>query len=114
MDWTEQEEEQIVAIMATETMHDSECRGCKSCDDSKRESCHQLCNRAEAIRRMRRRTVDGIYIVRDADRRIYARELKRWSKTFLAARANELAAYGTPQKPFKNEGFLGHEGRPAI
>jgi hypothetical protein len=91
MDWNEDEERSIAHIMTTETMHDSECHGCRSCDDvSTRESCHQLCSRPEAIRRMRRRTVNGVYVVRDADRRIYQRELKRWPQSLLATRRIEL------------------------
>jgi hypothetical protein len=90
-DWNELEQSIIGRIMVTETMHDAECRGCRSCDDvSTRESCHRLCNRQEALRRMRRRTVNGAYVVRDADRRIYERELKRWPKSLLATRRIEL------------------------
>jgi hypothetical protein len=89
--WTEAEQHTIAHIMATETMHDPECRGCVSCDDvSKRQSCHRLCTGQEAMRRMRRRTVNGAYVVREADRRIYARELKRWPKSVIAAHVNSL------------------------
>lgn len=90
-EWTDVEQQQIAQIMVTETMHDAECRGCRSCDDhSTRESCHMLCSRSEAIRRMRRRTKNGAYVVRDEDRRIYARELKRWPKAVLTALCFEL------------------------
>lgn len=82
--WSPEEEKQIARVMATETMHDPACQGCRSCDDvSTRESCHRLCSRSEAIRRMRPRTANGVYVVRDADRRIYARELRRWPKGVL-------------------------------
>lgn len=90
-EWTPAEEATIARIMVSETMHNSDCHGCKSCDDvSKRESCHRLCSRPEAIRRMRRRTVNGVYLVRPTDQRIYARELKRWPKSSLKARRIEL------------------------
>jgi hypothetical protein len=39
---------------------------------------------------MRRRTVNGVYVVRPADRKIYDRELKRWPKSVLKARRIEL------------------------
>jgi hypothetical protein len=91
MEWTQQEQQVIAQIMASETAHDPECRGCRSCDDvSKRESCHRLCSRSEAIRRMQRRTKNGDYIVREADRLIYKRELERWPKPTLVARRIEL------------------------
>jgi hypothetical protein len=91
MDWTAEEESLIARIMVTETMHDPECQGCTSCDDfSKLESCHRLCSRLEAIRRMRRRTVNGEYVVRAADRKIYDRELKRWPGASLTARSIAL------------------------
>lgn len=90
-DWTQQEQRTIAQIMATETMHDPACDGCTSCDDvSKRESCHRLCSRLEAIRRMCRRTVNGEYVVRATDRKVYDRELKRWPKSALTARRIEL------------------------
>lgn len=89
--WTDQEDSTIARIMVTETAHDPACQGCTSCDDfSNRESCHRLCCRLEAIRRMRRRTVNGVYVVRPADRKIYDRELKRWPKSVLKARRIEL------------------------
>ena len=82
--WTDAEEKTIAQIMVTETMHDPDCHGCRSCDDvSTRESCHRLCSRTEAIRRLCRRTVNGVYVVREADRKIYAQELKRWPKGVL-------------------------------
>jgi hypothetical protein len=84
--WNVDEENLIADIMVTETMHDPDCRGCMSCDDINTDpSCHVLCSRSEAIRRMRRRLKDGVYVVRNADAKIYKRELKRWPKSFLTA-----------------------------
>jgi hypothetical protein len=88
--WTAAEQSLIAIIMATETMHDPDCRGCRSCDDSNRESCHRLCTRSEAIRRMRRRTQNGAYVARNEDKRIYTRELKRWCQATLNARRADL------------------------
>lgn len=88
--WTSQEEATIAHIMLTETQHDPECEGCKSCDDTPKESCHRLCDRQEAIRRMTRRTETGRYKVSSYDSAIYARELKRWPKAVLQQRAIEL------------------------
>lgn len=84
------EEALIASIMLTETQHDPLCVGCRSCDDTPRESCHQLCSRSEAIRRLARRTLNGTYTVRATDRKIYERELKRWPQATLQARADEL------------------------
>lgn len=104
--WTE-EERTISQIMVTETMHNPECRGCVSCDDfSTRESCHRLCDRPRAIQRMRRRTSMSTqpYAVRSTDRRIYARELKRWPKTVLEARSIELRLGATSPSARQSRG----------
>lgn len=106
--WSPEEEALIVSIMCTETMHDPNCQGCTSCDDfSTRESCHRLCDRPRAIQRMRRRTSQGTqsYAVCDTDRRIYARELKRWSKTFLSNRKRSIASEATPESARQSRVF---------
>lgn len=91
IDWSQQEQRIVAQIMVSETMHDPECRGCGSCDDaSTRESCHRLCSRSEAIRRMQRRTKNGAYLVRESERLIYKRELRRWPKSVLASRRIEF------------------------
>jgi hypothetical protein len=103
--------------MCTETMHDPNCQGCRACDDfSTRESCHRLCDRPRAIQRLRRRTVEGTqtYVVRDADLRVYARELKRWPKTFLKNRRQSLASEGTPENPRQSMVFEDPSASAAI
>jgi hypothetical protein len=52
MDWTEAEEKQIAQIMATETMHDPE---------NTTGEIRIQCSRSEALRRLQRRKVGGVY-----------------------------------------------------
>jgi hypothetical protein len=89
-------------IMCTETQHDPNCEGCKSCDDSSRESCHRLCSRSEAIRRMRRCSETGTYVVLEKDQKIYARELKRWSTEVIAARCQQLGYKPPSETPVES------------
>ena len=53
MGWTETEESIISAIRAGETMHDP---------DNPKGDMRVKCNRAEAIRRLQRRKVRGVYV----------------------------------------------------
>ena len=50
--WAVEEEQIIARIMSSETMHDPTCQG---------SEIRIRCNRMEAVRRLQRRKVDGVY-----------------------------------------------------
>lgn len=90
--WSATEESIIAEIQCSETRHDPECQGCTACEeDSKREPCHILCDRLEAIRRLQRRTKGTVYYPPTGNDLLHhTKYLKRWPEGFLAARRASL------------------------
>ena len=99
--WSDTEEQIIAEIQCSETRRDPDCTGCQRCDDvSTKEACAMLCDRPEAIRRLRRRSRDGCYYPPQGHALKQATMgLGRWPKAFIEALQTDLGLSPTAIKP---------------